>query len=170
MTVKYFFEGEMEKILIKVLKSNGLIIHGKTHKFNFWEKSASKISPLIDKNDTMVIVFDTDITDNSELFIKNIKLLQKYCNKVYLLNQQLNLEDELTFACLKKSCNELFFDFYKTKSAKEFKKKYMNEGHLINKLNKNNFEINKLWSREDIFEIVLSDLKPSKKGIKFCMN
>ena len=65
-------EGETEKKLV-----NSLNIVGKIQIINIWEKPVVKIIPRI-KEQLVLIVFDTDILKNIELFKKNLQTLQQY--------------------------------------------------------------------------------------------
>ncbi len=169
MTTIYFHEGDTEKKLIKALKDNNLINPGKTMKFNFWEKSSFKLLPLIKKRQTIYIVFDTDTTDNKQLFIKNILTLKKNCKKLILLSQKYNLEDEIAHSCNCNNKNNMCFKFYKTSSISEFKKKFLKESNIIQKLNNNDFNIHLLWSRSDVISNQLSKLSTLPNGIKHCL-
>lgn len=68
-------EGETEKKLV-----NSLNIVGKIQIINLWEKPVVKIIPRI-KEQLVLIVFDTDILKNIELFKKTCK----HCNNIKLI-------------------------------------------------------------------------------------
>jgi len=164
----YYYEGETEKALITALKRGKLIPQGKTKKFNFWQKEASVITRSINKSDVLYIVFDTDVMGIIERnrFIKNIESLCRSVKEVHLLAHHENLEDELVFVCSKRNSLKLFEDFYNTKNCDEFKSSFIKESNLLKKLNDNSFNINKLWSKQDVYSGYLSGIKTNKKITK----
>ena len=72
--VQYYVEGEDEKKLIDVLKTDmRLIIPGKVQKLNVVEQQIKKTHFINMKNHTMVVlVFDTD-TGKEDILNKNIE-------------------------------------------------------------------------------------------------
>lgn len=145
--VIYFFEGETEKKLLQSLKNEGEIKHGKLKKFNLWLKDFN-LERIIKKGDEIFFVIDTDIK-NTDIFIRNMELLKPY--NICLIVQNKNLEDEICFACGNISESKLLKYFYNVKSVNEFKRRFIKDRNISEKLNKNNFVFDKLWSRGDSF-------------------
>ena len=159
--IHYFGEGETEVALLNFLKRKGSISPGKKASvFNIWQNRAQSITRRMNKNDSAFIVIDTDKTLNKEIFLKNIDILQKQKINICLMVQCNDLEDELYYACGKKDKAKLFFDFYDTRSEKEFKNSFSNEkyNNIERKLEKNKFDFKMLWSRnEKCFSDFLSE-------------
>jgi len=155
----YFYEGETEEKLIKALKKENCIPQGKLQKFNFWHKEAARIVRKISQGSVLYIIFDTDRVEATacQQFLKNIRQLvsEKKVKEINLWAQHGNLEKELCYACLKRDRSQLFRDFYDTTDEGTFKASLIKESNLFKKLSNNNFDIKRLWSREDIY---LSDL------------
>ncbi len=149
--VIYYYEGETEKKLLDFLKSTTetKIKPGKTEKFNLWENYFKAIQRKINKTDELFFVVDTDKTIEEAIFLENIKLLKAY--KICLIIQNKNLEDELCFVCSKNNSRLLFKDFYNVNSKNEFKGKFNKDKNLTHTLSKNNFDFNKIWSRNTDF-------------------
>ena len=154
---RYLCEGESEQKLIQVLKEKNLLLSGKVEIFNFAQNKVAKIIRKFSKSDYLLIVLDTDII-NSDIFCQNITLLNKKKITYCIIAQNKNLEDELRISCQLNSNNQLFRKFYNTSSIREFKEKLIKDNNLYNKLQKNSFDIAKLW--------VLSNL-PIKCDIHF---
>lgn len=147
-------EGETEKKLV-----NSLNIVGKIQIINLWEKPVVKIIPRI-KEQLVLIVFDTDILKNIELFKKNLQTLQQYRVNFYLLQQTNNLEDELITCSNCRKIQEVF----STQGVKEFKSQWLKCQNLDKKLLDINFQPNQLWTRDII--LPLEAWKNNKKSFK----
>ncbi|MDC9727232.1 MAG: hypothetical protein PSN35_05305 [Candidatus Thioglobus sp.] len=143
--VYYFYEGETEKKLLSYLKKCELIKAGKLKKHNLWQNGFETKLRLINKKDTVFFIIDTDKTGNKDIFIKNIETLKSH--NAYFTIQHKNLEDELYFSCNKKNKLSLFQDFYNVSSTNEFKNRFIAESNFEQKLNNNDFDFEKLWSR-----------------------
>lgn len=144
---QYFVEGECEEKLINALKIPpcNFIIPGKVEVFNVIQNKLSKQRILsIKPNATIILVYDTDIRDDSKL-IENIKLLNNngFKNIIHIQSVK-NFEDEIKFSCSIKSIHQIF----QTKGRDEFKSKFIHCSNIINKLTLEGFEINKLWIRK----------------------
>jgi len=150
--VHYFYEGETEEKLLQHLKEKGDLAPGRLKKHNLW-KTEFKLGRAINTNDHLFFFIDTDITSNLSIFIKNIGRLKSY--NICLMVQDETFEDELCFACGKRSNHALYKDFYSVTSPRDFKTKFINENNLNGKLTSNNFEYKKLWSRKAAFNQVL---------------
>lgn len=94
----YYVEGPCEQQLIAALKeAPERLIPGKIKVFNVVQNLIPKSQMLsIQAGTTVVLVFDTDVPQTSNLK-KNLELLNRYCGKlkIIFLPQVLNLEDEL---------------------------------------------------------------------------
>ena len=116
----YYVEGPCEQQLIAALKeSPEKLIPGKIKIFNVVQNLIPKSQMLsIQAGTTVVLVFDTDVPQTSNLR-KNLELLTRYCGKlkIVFLPQVLNLEEELVRCTDVKAVTELT----KSGSVKNFK-------------------------------------------------
>lgn len=116
----YYVEGPCEQQLIAALKETpGKLIPGKVKVFNVVQNLIPKSQMLsIQAGTTVVLVFDTDVSQTSNLK-KNLELLSRYCGKlkIVFLPQVLNLEEELVRCTDVKKITELT----KSGSVKNFK-------------------------------------------------
>ena len=116
----YYVEGPCEQQLIAALKeSPEKLIPGKIKVFNVVQNLIPKSQMLsIQAGTTVVLVFDTDVPQTSNLR-KNLELLTRYCGKlkIVFLPQVLNLEEELVRCTDVKAVTELT----KSGSVKNFK-------------------------------------------------
>ncbi|SMN10934.1 hypothetical protein SPBRAN_1109 [uncultured Candidatus Thioglobus sp.] len=147
--VIYFYEGETEKNLLKLLKNTNQIKTGRLEKINLWKNHFHKIIRKINKTDELFFIVDTDDVVENEIFINNMRNLKTY-NACFVFQCE-NLEDELCFSCSKGDNKKLFGDFYKEKSSDKFKSKFKNDKNLSYVLTKNNFDFNNLWIRGNNF-------------------
>ena len=106
----YYVEGPCEQQLIAALKETpGKLIPGKVKVFNVVQNLIPKSQMLsIQAGTTVVLVFDTDVSQTSNLK-KNLELLSRYCGKlkIVFLPQVLNLEEELVRCTDVKKITEL---------------------------------------------------------------
>lgn len=140
----YYVEGEDEKKLLEVLKTDRVIEAGKVQVLNVIQKMISNTRLMsLQPNTTVVLVYDTD-TDNIGVLEKNIATLNKchYVSAIYTIPQVKNLEDELIRSCNIKDIKELLG----SKSAKDFKGDLIRVSNLPQKLRKHNFDITKFWN------------------------
>lgn len=148
----YFHEGETEENLINSLKAKKKLPHGKTKKVNLWnETRVNRIIRQLSRNTVIYIIFDTDTTDNIDRFTDNIKQISKFANKVFLLPQSSNFEDEIAYCC-NKTIRVLpkFIFGPKCDSITKFKKKIISEKELLTKLESKNYSFSKMWIRFEI--------------------
>lgn len=93
--IQYYVEGEDEKKLVSVLKSNmGVIKPGKVQKLNVLQSQITDANLRTLKNGTVVVlVFDTD-TGQVELLNKNIRKLKecRFISAIITIPQVPNLE------------------------------------------------------------------------------
>lgn len=149
----YFYEGETEESLIKSLKSNERIPHGKTKKENFWnlQRVNGVIRQFPRTKPVVYIIFDTDTTGNLNRFITNINHISSHCKKVILLPQHMNFEGEIAYSC-DTSIAELpqFIFGAKCGTQRKFKNRIISEHELLIKLELKGFSQEKLWRRLSI--------------------
>ena len=116
----YYVEGPCEQQLIAALKeAPERLIPGKIKVFNVVQNLIPKSQMLsIQAGTTVVLVFDTDVSQTSNLK-KNLELLTRYCGKlkIIFLPQVLNLENELVRCTDVRTVMELT----KSGSVKNFK-------------------------------------------------
>lgn len=146
---KYFVEGEFEEKLINILKTPPIncLTPGKVEVFNVIQDELSKQRLLsIKPNSIVVLVYDIDVNDDKILKI-NVEKLKQYGYKNIIHIQSIrNFEDELVYCSSVTSVNQIF----KTQSKSEFKSKFMHSNNILNTLKNINFDISKLWSRNNI--------------------
>ncbi len=141
---QYYVEGEDEEKLLKVLKSDmGLIIPGKVHKFNVIQQRFTDARLMqLKQNTTVVLVFDTDTT-NDTILKSNICQLNACpaVNSIICITQVLRIEDELIRSCNIKQIKELTG----SKTNREFKHDFITDSNIVKRLIDHEFNINKLW-------------------------
>lgn len=146
--IQYYVEGECEKKLLQVLKTDLQIIHpGKIQVFNVANKLIKKTRLITLKEGTVIVlVFDTD-TVNLEILQKNIKTISKMPNvkDVITVLQVNNLEDELTRCCNIRSAGDLLG----VKGNNDFKNRFIKTTNLASILKSYNFDIKKIWTKND---------------------
>ncbi len=161
---QYYVEGEDEEKLINVLKSEMQCIEaGKVQVLNpVTEKITAMRLRTLKKNTTVILVFDTDVSD-SKILEENIKMLKKCPNvkNVYCIPQVRNIEDELAHCCNIRSIGDLLG----TSGSKELKKRLIGEKNLKRKLEQAGFDIHKLWSLlpDGSFRTIGNDAEKIKK-------
>lgn len=145
---QYFVEGEDEKKLIDVLKTDmKLIVAGKTQVFNVTQKKLTKLRVMnLKQGTTVVLVFDAD-AGNLQILKENIEFLKKesVVSEVICVIQVKNLEDELIRSCNIKQIKELLG----SKSAKDYKADLIKEKNLAKKLKERQFNIKYFWNMKD---------------------
>lgn len=145
--VQYYVEGDDEKKLIDVLKTDlGVIKPGKVQKLNVVEQEITEVRLRTLKQGTMVVlVFDTD-TGNADILRKNIKTLRacKVVSEIILIPQIPNLEGELIRSCNIKRIEELL----NSKTRREFKSDLIRVSNLHKKLQEHQFDIALFWSEK----------------------
>lgn len=146
-TYHYYVEGEDEKSLLDVLKSDLRCIEsGKVDKFNVVQNkfTNARIRPL--KTGTIVVlVYDTDVETNMDILQYNVDFLKKQSGikDVICIPQVKDLEEELKYACGLKNIRELTKSGTKT----DYKRDLISCSNLGARLSKCNFDITKFWSR-----------------------
>lgn len=140
MNKLYLVEGETEKALLNQKISNAINIHnkdsnpniehGKIALFNpYCAPNINKVLSKCDKKTIIILIIDSDLVED-ERFIKNIKSLSEVCNKLIILTQTNNFEDELVKIC---NCNKKkLYSTYGTTESK-FKNAFINSNQCIDK-------------------------------------
>lgn len=160
-----FVEGECEKKFIEdLLSSRQIKILLKVKKINLWmENSIKKHIITIKKDDKIFIIFDTDTVNNQNKskFIKNLNLLIRNKNKIVLLEQNQNFEDELCYS-LNFTRLQLLKEF-KADGVSEFKSRFIALTSTSNKLKCLNINWEKLWNRSVIYKDIEHQI--NNKGV-----
>lgn len=142
--IQYYVEGECEKRLIEVLKTEMQLVYpGKVSVFNVTQKIIPCAMLMnLKPRTTVVLIFDTDVI-NSKILACNIEQLKKAKNvkEVLMIPQVMNLEDELVRSCNIRKITELL----DTTSVREFKAEFIRITNLSSKLIAKGFDINMLW-------------------------
>lgn len=142
----YFAEGKCEERLLNALKEHPQKIQsGRVKVFNVIQKLLPKSQLVtIQAGTTVVLVFDTDVT-NTEYLRENIHRLSVFCIRVKLvyLPQVLNLEDELVRCSEVKSVVELTH----SRSNKDFKRDFCSMTNIRTILDRANLNTERLWTK-----------------------
>lgn len=145
--IQYYVEGENEKTLVNVLKTQlKMIKPGKVQKLNVIDEEITDAMLRLLREDTIVVlIFDTD-TENTDILNNNIKKLNasKRVFKVITVPQVPNLESELIRSCKIKKITELL----NSGSLSKFKKDFIRINNLGSKLLEHEFNISLLWSQK----------------------
>lgn len=161
---QYFVEGEDEKSLINVLKSDlGCIESGKVDVFNAVQNAFSPARLRTLKSDTiLVLIYDTD-TDSIEMLMKNVSFLrgQKSIKEVLCIPQVENLEDALVDASNVTKAKEITH----SKTNKDFKRDLIRCSNLATRLKQCQFDKDKLWTKvpRNDFKMFGNDAEKIKK-------
>lgn len=145
---QYFVEGECEKKLVDKYKNvnSGKLIAGKVDVLNFINKeiSNSRITVLNPKT-VIILVYDIDV-ENIQCLENNIKKLNHFgFNRIYHVQSIKNFEDEISFASELKNVDSIFG----TNTKNDFKREFLRCTNINYKLEKNGFNIDKIWTREN---------------------
>lgn len=144
--VQYYVEGQDEKKLIDVLKTDlRLIKPGKVQILNVMEEEISDFRlGTLSRGTMVVLVFDTD-TGTVDTLKRNIKKLElcPSVSEIVLIPQVPNLEGELLRSCNIKKIGELL----NSPSVTDFKRDLIKVSNLGRKLKEHQFDIGRLWSK-----------------------
>ena len=141
----YFVEGECEEKLINTYKTKPYqyFKSGKVEVFNFINEEISNPRLLALKKSTIVIlIYDIDV-ENMKTFEGNIKKLKTAGFKVHHIQSIKRFEDEIVYSTNLKDINKMF----NTENCDEFKRRFINQSKIDKKLEKVNFDKDKIWSR-----------------------
>lgn len=97
-TCLYVAEGEIEKRFLTELKQIGYIVPGKFCKFNLMQKRVKNSDNIMAKHYSRIIcIIDTDCAESVQLdnLKYNIDALTSICEKLEVMVQNKNFEDEL---------------------------------------------------------------------------
>lgn len=145
--IQYFVEGEDERELINVLKTDLRAIRpGKVQILNVVEQEFTngRLMPL--RPGTMaVLVFDTD-TGHIDILKANLEKLKKCSavSEIVTIPQVANLEQELVRSCNIKTITELLG----SRSKGDFKRDINKVTNLTQKLRKHHFDIRQFWCKQ----------------------
>ena len=123
-----------------------MILSGSVNILNVKQKELpSSILANLSSNTTVILIFDTD-TKNTEILHRNIETLRKCRNvrSVWCVTQVENLEDELIRSTDIKEIRELTG----SKSNSDFKRDWIREKRLIEKLNRRGFNYALFWATQ----------------------
>ena len=141
---QYYVEGECEKKLIEILKRNNMILPGNVSVFNVIQNkfSNSRLANL-SSHTVVVLVFDTD-SDTDATLKENLWILQKYSTvrEIWCIPQVKNLEDEL----LRSTDVHQIKDLIGCQSKSDFKREWLNDKRLFEKLKQHSFNYARFWS------------------------
>lgn len=142
--IQYYVEGETEKKLLSVLKTQLRCIKpGTIQTLNAVTQKITdtRLRPLA-RGTMVVLVFDTDRGDVN-ILKENIKILEEYpsVSEVVLIPQVPNLERELLLSCNIRKIEDLLG----SKSRKDFKRDLIHVSNLNKKLRERQFDINRFW-------------------------
>lgn len=144
---QYFVEGDDEKRLIEVLKTDMRLIQpGKIQVVNVVQERLTGLKlRVLSEGTILIFVFDTD-TGNIDILNENIKKAKKSSRvkEVYCITQVKNIEDELIRSTDIKRIEELLG----SKSKTDFKRDIIRERNLKQKLVAHSFDLNMLWCKE----------------------
>jgi len=147
MSIQYYVEGDDEKKLVSVLKSNmGVIKPGKVQKLNVLQNLITDLSLRTLKNSTVVVlIFDTD-TKQVEILNQNIQKLEKcrFVSAIVTIPQVPNLERELVRSCNIRNITELL----NSRSRKDFKRDLIHVSNLEHKLIEHEFDLSVFWTQQ----------------------
>ena len=146
---QYFVEGDDEKRLIEVLKTDMRLIQpGKIQVVNVVQEKLTDLKlRVLPEGVILVFVFDTD-AGSPEILNENIKKAKQssHVKAVYCITQVKNIEDEIIRSTNIKRIEE----FLGSRSKADFKRDFIRERNLKQKLIAHDFELNKLWCKEPL--------------------
>lgn len=141
----YIVEGETEKKLIEILKTEKKICLGKIKILNVIQTQISQaFLRTLEPNTIVVLIFDTDIK-KKDILEENIVKMKKNKNikEIIFIPQILNLEDEIIYATNVNQIEELLG----SSSKKDFKNDFNSCSNIYSKLISKKFNISKIWTR-----------------------
>ena len=150
---QYFVEGENEKTMFQAIKTTHLFSR-QISVFNILEKNINSRIRLIEENTCVILVFDTDVLDQSKVKMleSNLQKLkkEKRIKSIILIPQISNFEDELIYSTSIKKA----MDFTDSISASDFKRDFnkLRPEQILQKLQHCSFDIQKFWSRDFVSE------------------
>lgn len=161
---QYFVEGDDEKKLIEVLKTDMQLIQpGKIQVLNVIQERLSEYRlRVLSEGTILVFVFDTD-TKNTDILNENIRKVKntKRIKNLYCVIQVKNLEDELIRSTDINRIEELLG----SKGKANYKRDFIRERNLKQKLEAHSFDFKKLWCKnsQPPYELIKNDAIKIKK-------
>ena len=151
----YLVEGECEKKFINIYKNSkyNKVLAGRVNIFNLVNNEMSEpYLAGINREAIVILIYDTDVNRTNILDKNIINLKRRGIKKILHVHSVKNFEDELIYSSDLKNIHNLF----QTQGIGEFKKYFIKASpeNIFSKLEKHNFDINKMWSRQgtDCFE------------------
>ena len=142
---QYYVEGEDEKRIIEVLKTDmQLIKPGKVQVLNVVQERISDMKlRVLSEGTTLIFVFDAD-AGNPEILSENIAKALDAANvkEVHCITQVKNLEDEIVRSTNIKKIEELF----NSKNKWDFKKDLLRKRNVKQYLEAHSFDLSKFWN------------------------
>lgn len=160
---QYFVEGEDERRLFEVLKTDMRLIQpGKIQVLNVVQEKLTDLKlRTLAENTILVFVFDTD-TDNNDILLKNIDIAINHpsIKKVLCITQVKNIEDEL----IRATDISRIEDLLNSTSRANFKRDFIREKRLKQKLLEHSFDLKRLWSKkpENPFDMIKNEAERIK--------
>ena len=158
----YFVEGETEEKAIKILKQD-YIKSGKVIVLNQGKIAGGHIR-TIPKSACVILIFDIDDDTYFTTLKDNVNKLKKD-NKnidIVFIPQIKNFEDEVVYST---SITNII-DLLNSKSRSDFKSDFLRITNVLEKLEKNHFDIQKFWSRNADEYSVFAKYKNTAHKIK----
>ena len=144
---RYYVEGENEKSLLEVLKTDFRCIKaGKIEVFNVVQnRLTTRRIRAFQSNTVVVFIYDTD-TNNAGVLKENIEFLkrQRYIKDVICIPQVDKLEDELKRCCNIRNVK----DITGSQTNREFKSDFNRCNNLYQRLTQCSFNVENLWKKE----------------------
>lgn len=160
---QYFVEGEDERRLLEVLKTDMRLIQpGKIQVLNVVQERLTDLRlRALSNNTILVFVFDTD-TQNTSILIENIEKATDNPNikSILCITQVKNIEDEIVRSTDISKIEELLNSTSKT----NFKSDFIREKRLKQKLLEHSFDVGKIWIKnpEKPFDFVTNEAERIK--------
>lgn len=146
-------EGETEKYLLNDFKSLLKYPIKRVIKVNLWNNDIKKIVPSFTESSDILIIFDTDRTENIQRFKENLNLLESKKHTIFLLQQNDNFEEEIAYASSTTTRRLLTHFCPKIVSLDNFKNEFNAQANRLQKLDALGMNKNKLWERNLIAQL-----------------
>ena len=146
-------EGETEKYLLNDFKNQLKYPIKRIIKVNLWNNEIKKIIPSFTEKCEILIVFDTDRTENIQRFKDNLNLLKAKKHTIFLLQQKSNFEEEIAYASSITTRRLLAHFCPKIISLDNFKNEFNAQSNRLQKLEGLGLNKRKLWERSLIAQL-----------------
>ncbi|HDH0362014.1 TPA: hypothetical protein PIO68_004233 [Klebsiella pneumoniae] len=141
-------EGETEKFLINDLKSYLKYPIKRVIKANLWNNNIKKIIPSLTEQSDILIIFDTDKTENLQRFKDNLNFLKSKKHSIFLFQQISNFEEEIAYASSTTTRKLLTHFCSKIISPDNFKGIFNSQANRLQRLDEFGLKKEKLWERK----------------------